>query len=305
MAGSRIDVQRKLKGTGMPHGSTRTDGFSPYLFLLPVLVLFGLFLFYPFLKTVLLSFSKTDMSGRFVEFVGLSNFAYLFTNAEFWESVGISIRYTVIVVVMSILLGFLAAIFCNELSRGKGLFRIIFSFPMAVSAAVACTIFGFIFHPSLGSLNYILGANIPWLTNSTWAMASVCIVTVWIYVGMNFIFITAGLQSVPVELYESAAIDGAGFFRKHWSITIPAISPTLFFLMITNIINAFQNFAVIRIMTRGGPSGSTRILIYSIYENAFSYGNFSRAFAMSVILFLILSIFTIIEFALEKKVSYT
>ena len=251
-----------------------------------------------------MSLSKTNMAGKFEEFVGLANYEYLFHNAEFWESVWISIQYTVITVIFSIALGFITAVFCNELRHGRGVFRIIFSFPMAISAAVACTIFGFMFHPSLGSLNYILGTNIGWLNTSKWALVSVCIVTVWNYIGMNFIFITAGLQSVSMDLYESASLDGANFFRKHWHITIPSISPTLFFLLITNVINAFQNFAVVRIMTKGGPSGSTRILIYSIYENAFNYGNYSRAFAMSVVLFLILSIFTIIEFVLEKKVTY-
>ena len=278
--------------------------FVPYLCILPVLLLFCVFLFYPFGQTALLSLTKTDASGRFMEFVGFDNYEYLFTSADFWKTIAISFEYMLIVVVFSILLGFITAVVSNEKIPGKGVFRVIFSFPMAISAAVACTIFGFMLHPSLGSLNYLLGTNIGWLNTSKWSLFSVSIVTIWTYTGMNFIFITAGLQSVPAELYESANLDGANFFRKHWHITIPSISPTLFFLMIINVINAFQNFAVVRIMTKGGPSGSTKILIYSIYENAFSYGNYARAFAMSVVLFVILSIFTILEFSSEKRVTY-
>lgn len=282
----------------------KTDGISAYLFLLPVLTFFCVFLFYPFAKTVYLSLTKTNQAGQMVEFIGLDNYRYLFTNPDFWNSVLVSIKYTLISLVGSILLGLITAITCNDLGRGKGIFRFVFSFPMAVSAAVVCTIFGFMFHPSLGSLNYVLGTNIGWLNNSKYALLSVSIVTIWNYMGTNFIFTTAALQSVPAELYESASLDGANFFQRHLHITLPSISPTLFFLLITTVINAFQNFAVVRIMTKGGPSGSTKILIYSIYENAFTYGNFGRAFAMSVSLFLMLGIFTAIEFFTEGKVTY-
>ena len=281
-----------------------TDGVIPYLFLFPVLALFCVFLFYPFAKTVFLSLSDTDTSGRFVSFVGLANYRYLFGNEEFWNSIWISVKYTLIVVVFSILTGFVTSIVTNDMSRGRSIFRVIFSFPMATSAAVTCTIFGFMFHPSLGSLNYLLGTNIGWVNSSAWSLISVSVVTIWNYAGMNFIFVTAALQSVPADLYESASLDGANFFQRHLHITIPSISPTLFFLMIINVINTFQNFAVVRLLTKGGPSGSTKILIYSIYENAFTYGNFDRAFAMSVILFIMLSIFTILEFSMEKKVTY-
>lgn len=286
------------------HRSECADRAVPYLFLLPILVLFCVFLFYPFAKTVFLSLSDTDQSGRYVSFAGLENYRYLIGNGEFWESVWISVKYTIVVVVFSVLIGFVTSVITNDLRMGKGVFRVIFSFPMATSAAVTCTIFGFIFHPSLGSLNYLLGTNIGWVNTSAWSLTSVSIVTIWSYAGMNFIFITAAQQSVPADLYESAGLDGANFFQRHLHITIPSISPTLFFLMIINVINTFQNFAVVRLLTKGGPSGSTKVLIYSIYENAFTYGNFDRAFAMSVILFIILSLFTVLEFSLEKKVTY-
>lgn len=137
---------------------------------------------------------------------------------------------------------------------------------MAISSAAASIIFIFVFHPSIGILNYLLGTDIGWLISDKWALFSVVMVTVWMNIGLNFIFILAALQSVPPELYESASLEGAGFFRKHLSITLPCISPTLFFLLIINVINSFQSFAQINLMTNGGPGQSTYVIVYSIYR---------------------------------------
>lgn len=175
---------------------------------------------------------------------------------------------------------------------------------MAISAAAASVVFMFIFHSSLGIINKILGTHIGWLTDPKYALGAVTLVTVWMNIGLNFIFLTAALQSVPTDLYECAAIEGAGFFAKHRYITIPCISPTLFFLLIINVINALQAYAQVKMMTQGGPSGSTNVIVYQIYQEAFMNSRFGMACAESIVLFVILMLLTLLQFRLEKKVTY-
>lgn len=160
------------------------------------------------------------------------------------------------------------------------------------------------FHPSLGILNRILGTDIGWLTDPQWALISVTLVSIWMNIGMNFIYLTAALQSVPTELYESVALDGASLIQKHRHITIPCISPTLFFLLIINVINSLQAYAQFKMLTQGGPSGSTNVIVYEIYQEAFINSRFGIACAESVVLFIILIILTALQFRIEKKVTY-
>ena len=161
-----------------------------------------------------------------------------------------------------------------------------------------------IFHPSLGILNRLLDTNIGWLTDTKWALIAVTLVSIWMNVGMNFIYLTAALQSVPTELYESVELDGANFVQKHRHITIPCISPTLFFLLIINVINSLQAYAQFKMLTQGGPAGSTNVIVYEIYQEAFINSRFGIACAESVVLFVILMILTALQFRIEKKVTY-
>lgn len=277
---------------------------EPYLYLVPALILFTLFVYWPFLKTLKLSTARTTPLGGVAEYVGLSNYISIFKDPKFIQSLVVSFEFAALMVVFSISLGFILAIISNEKIRAKGFFRTVYALPMAVSAAAASVVFMFIFHSSLGILNRMLGTNIGWLTDSKWALIAVTIVSVWMNVGMNFIYLTAALQSVPAELYECAAIEGAGFFAKHKDITIPCISPTLFFLLIINVINSLQAYAQFKMMTQGGPANSTNVIVYEIYQEAFINSRFGVACAESVVLFVILIILTALQFKLEKKVTY-
>lgn len=277
---------------------------EPYLYLLPALLLFCVFLFWPFGKTLYLSFTTTTPQGSVAFFSGLENYISIFTSSVFIESLIISFKYSIFTVASSITLGLILALIGNEKVFGVKVFRTFYAMPMAVSAAAASVIFMFIFHSSLGILNRVLGTNIGWLTDPKWALISVTIVTVWMNVGLNFIFLLAALQSVPMDLYECASIEGAGFFQKHWNVSLPCISPTLFFLLIINVINSLQAFAQIKMMTQGGPSNSTNVIVYQIYQEAFRNSRFGIACAQSVILFLILLVLTMLQFRLEKKVTY-
>lgn len=277
---------------------------EPFLYLVPALIFFGLFVYYPFIKTIVISFTTTTPLGQIAYFVGFENFKNILSSSDFHNSLLISVKYTVMVVTFSMLLGFILALISNEKFPGKGIFRTIYALPMAISAAAAAVIFAFIMHPTVGSLNYILNTNIGWLIKPKWALISVTVVTVWMNLGINFIFLLAALQSVPTDLYESASLEGAGFIKKHWYVTIPCISPTLFFLLIINVINALQQFAQVKMMTQGGPSNSTNVIVYEIYQEAFINGRFGIACAESVVLFIILLILTLLQFKLERKVTY-
>ncbi|MCD8051824.1 MAG: sugar ABC transporter permease [Clostridiales bacterium] len=288
----------------MVQSKSKFSKIEPYLYLLPAVILFGLFTFYPFFKTIVYSFGNTDTAGRLTGLAGLANYAKLLTDSVFLKSLGVTVVYSVLTVIFSMFIGVFLALMTSEKFPGHKVFRTVYALPMAVSASAAAAIFNFIFHPSIGILNGILGTKIGWLTDSRYALISVVIVTVWMNIGVNYIFALAAVQGVPQELYESATVDGAGALNKSLHVTLPCISPTLFFLLIINVIYAFQQYAQVKMMTSGGPDNSTRVLVYEIYEQAFMYGKFGYACAESVILFLILLLLTLAQFRLERKVTY-
>ena len=283
------------------------ESICPYLYILPSLVLFSLFVFFPFAKTLFLSLSLTDQAGSAIDFVGLDNFRSVLlgsSSRDFWFSMGVTLRYAAMVVTGSIVLGLICAILANESFRGRGLVRTVFAMPMSISSACIAVIGVFALNPTMGIVNSLLGTNIKWLRDIHYALPSVAAVTVWMNIGLNFIFLIAALQNVDEALYEAGAIEGANFFQKHWHITLPCVSPTLFFLLIINVINAFQAYAQIRLMTQGGPGKYTRTIIYAIYLEAFQNNRYGMSAAMSVVLFIILFVLTLIQFKMEKKVTY-
>ncbi len=277
---------------------------EPYLYLIPVMILFILFVFWPFVKTIQLSFARTTPLGQVAQYIGLDNYKNIFTDGTFLNSLVTTLKFSVMRVILSIAIGFVLAIISTEKIKAKGFFRTVYALPMAISAAAASVVFMFIFHSSLGILNKALGTHIGWLTDKRYALIAVTIVSVWMAIGMNFIYLTAAIQSVPSELYESVALDGANFFQKHRHVTIPSISPTLFFLLIINVINSVQAYAEFKMMTQGGPAESTNVIVYEIYQEAFINSRFGVACAESVVLFVILIILTALQFRLEKKVTY-
>ncbi|HBM80119.1 MAG TPA: glycerol-3-phosphate ABC transporter permease [Clostridiaceae bacterium] len=278
---------------------------EPYLYLLPSLLVFAFFVFYPFIKTLYLSLNSTDAQGRIIYFVGFQNYMELFLSHSFQNSIIVSFKFAFMVVIPSVLIGFILAVLGNVRIKGISLFRTIYALPMAISSACAAIIWLILFHPSIGIINYILNSSIGYLTDSKWALPAISIVTVWMNIGINYIFMIAGLQNIPRELYESASIDGAGIFRKHLSVTIPSLSPVLFFIITIDIINSFQAFGQVNLMTSGGPGEATNVLEYLIYRDAFFNNRFGMASAESIILFILLLILTLLQFQFgEKRVNY-
>ena len=277
---------------------------SALLYLLPALSVVVLFVFYPFSQTIFTSLHKTNVLGQTTSFVGLGNYTYIFQSPKFLSSLTVTLKFAVMVVFFSILIAFVLAVISNEAIRGQKFFRLVFSITMAVSSAAAASVFSYLFHPSMGMLNAALGTQIQWLQSADYALISVAAVTIWLNTGMFYIFMLSGMQTIPQELYESAEIDGAGFFNKHYHITLPCVSPTLLFLSMIGFINSFQSFAQVRLLTQGGPANSTNVIMYLIYSEAFFNNRFSRACAMAVVLFVILFFFSFLQFRLEKKVEF-
>lgn len=285
------------------------NGRTAALYLLPSVILFSVFIFYPMLRTIYLSFFLTDQAGQAALFVGIENYSYLLESSEFRNSMkatGLFVLYTVPV---GIIIALFLALLANEKLKGIGFFRTIYSSTMGVSVAASSVIWLFLFHPSVGMFNRLLSVmNLPqiqWLLDPEWALLSVSASTIWMNTGFCFLILLGGLQNIDEHLYESARIDGAGYFHRLRRITIPMLSPTLFFIITISLINAFQSFGQIDILTKGGPSQSTNLIVYSIYREAFINYQFGTASAQAVFLFLIILIVTIIQFKLgEKKVHY-
>lgn len=274
---------------------------EPYLFLLPALLIFGLFLFYPFVRTINLSFFLTDKYGNAKIFWGLRNYVDIFHDSSFWISLKVTFQFVAMVALGGLLIGLTTALLTAKKYPGNAFASAVYAMPVAIASAAAAMAFRMILHPTNGLINILTGLSINWTGDARYALISVAGMTVWLTSGINFIFISAGLRNIPDELYESAATDGAGYWRKFYHITLPGLSPTLFFQVIINIIGAFQSFSQIKILTRGGPGDATNVIVYNIYKNAFENFRFGTAAALSVILFVIILVITLVQFSMEKR----
>ncbi|WP_050180497.1 carbohydrate ABC transporter permease [Domibacillus robiginosus] len=279
------------------------------LFLLPSIILFSVFLFYPMIRTVYLSFFLTNTSGMPTVFVGFDNFINIFTSPLFQDSLKTTFLFVLYTVPGTILVSLFLAVLANEKLRGIGLFRTIFSSTMGISVAAASVFWMFLFHPTMGWLNQFLSVfgveAIGWLTDPKWALFSVALSTIWMNIGFTFLILLGGLQSIDSYLYESADIDGAGYFYKLRRITVPMLSPTLFFVVTVTLINAFQTFGQVDMLTRGGPQNETSVIVYSIYRDAFVNYQYGTASAQAVVLFILILLLTLLQFKWgERKVHY-
>ena len=275
----------------------------PYFFILPALLLFSMFVFYPFIKTVTHSFALTDARGTAVEFVGLENYQRLMNNTAFKKAFRNTLLFAPMVYIPSLLFGMILALAAANRSRGSRSWEVMYSLPMAVSAAAASVVWQRFLAPTRsGLLNYLLGTDISWLLDKNYALGAVALVTVWTTMAYNYIFLLTGIKNVPQELIESAMIDGAGYFRRLFHVVLPMASSQIFFVSFLDIVISFQAFGQIKMLTAGGPNNATNILVYNIYQAAMRNGRYETAFAQSCILFLMIMVLTLVQFKLEDKV---
>lgn len=279
------------------------------LYLAPSLILFFTFIFIPLLRSIELSLYLTDPLGRPAALVGFLQYERLFTQETFLNSMARSSQYVAFTVPLTLLFSLVLAMLGNLRLKKIAIFRIIYSITIAVSGATASIMFLSMYHPTLGTLNYFLGLMgfpiVNWLISDASAIYSVAMVTIWLQVGLNTVILLAAMQGIPEELYESAMIDGASSWNKFFYITLPFLSSTFFFLLVVDVLAAFQTFTPVSVMTAGGPMDSTNILVYSIYREFYINGKYGFAAAQSIMLFIVMLVLTLFQFIfVEKKVFY-
>jgi sn-glycerol 3-phosphate transport system permease protein len=289
-------------------GRRTREALLGYALVLPSLVLFGTFVFYPFVKNVWLGLYRSPPSPLLPRrWVGLDQYQDVLTSDAFINSVEVTFLFALYTVPLGLVLGLGLAVLAHQRLRGVAIYRTIFSSTVATSVAVASVIFFTLLNPRIGMIPYWFGTDTNPLQDPQWALISVSATTIWQNLGLSFILMSAGLQSVPDDLLEAARVDGAGAWSRFRNVVLPLLSPTLFFAAVVGTILAFQAFGQIDILTRGGPGDRTNVLVYSIYRSVFvsSPPDQGRAAVLSVALFTITLVLTLIQLRfLERRVTY-
>ncbi|HZY16264.1 MAG TPA: sn-glycerol-3-phosphate ABC transporter permease UgpA [Ramlibacter sp.] len=281
----------------------------PWALLAPQVIVIAVFFFWPAAQALLQSLQQQDAFGTSVEWVGLENFRRLFADESYIASFRITVQFSVLVAGLGLGLSLLLAVFADRVIRAAALYKTLLIWPYAVAPAVAGVLWLFMFAPSIGLVSYVLRKfGVEWnhLLDSDQAMALIVFAAVWKQISYNFLFFLAGLQSIPRSLIEAAAIDGAGPWRRFWSVVFPLLSPTTFFLLVINMVYAFfDTFAIVDASTEGGPGKDTAILVYKVYYDGFKALDLGSSAAQSVVLMAIVIVLTVIQFRyVEKKVNY-
>ena len=282
----------------------RRESLVGLAFLLPSLVLLGIFVFYPLGYVVYLSLLKWDLITP-ASVMGLNNYAALFKDSYFLQAVQVTVAISAASVAITLPVGFLCAVFLNLKLRESAFYRGILLAPYIFPLVASGIAWSMMFQQDGGILNWLIrhlgGSGLNWLGSSTWAVVAVIIVGVWQYLGYYTLIFLAGLQGIPPDYYEAAAIDGAGNLVQAVRITLPLLSPTLLFATIILIIQSFQTFSQVYVMTQGGPAGATTTLVYYLYEVAFQFFQIGKAGAISVLLLLFLVGITLIQLVLARR----
>lgn len=281
--------------------------FAPYLFLLPAGIILLVFFFIPFFQTVILSFQAYSNNIYNADWVGLANYWQIFKNPIFYKVMLNTFIYLLVAVPILAIIPLFLAILINQKIRGITLYKILIYLPVIVSIVVAAIAFKWIYAEQ-GVLNYLLSVfHIPaigWLTDPKYAIYSVILLTIWKGIGYYMMIYLAALMSVPKDLYEACDIDGAGFLRKHLTVTVPHIMPTIALVTTISSISAMKIFAEIYVMTKGGPLNSTKTIVYYIYEKAFENLDLGYASAMSVVLLAVVMVFSLINICCFERNKY-
>ena len=267
------------------------------------------FFFWPAAQALYQSLLQQDAFGTSTAFVGLLNFRRLWTDDTYLASFWTTAEFSALVAFFGLTLALLLAVMADRVVRGSTIYRTLLVWPYAVAPAVAGVLWLFMFAPSIGIVSYALrmfGFEWNHLLNGRQAMALIVMAAVWKQLSYNFLFFLAGLQSIPKSLVEAAAIDGAGPWRRFWTIVFPLLSPTAFFLLVINVIYAFfDTFAIVDAATKGGPGRDTSILVYKVYYDGFKALDLGGSAAQSVVLMAVVVALTVVQFRwVEKKVQY-
>lgn len=282
----------------------------PYFLILPQFVVTATFFYWPALQGLVQSVMRSDPFGHHDTFIWLDNFIALFTDPLYLKSIGTTLFFSACVAAVSISIGLFIATMANRALKAKALIRTMLVWPYAVAPAISGILWLFLLHPSYGvvaiAIKRWLGIDWNPVLDGKDALFMVIMASSWKQISYNFIFFIAGMQAIPGSLIEAAAMDGAGPFRRFWKITLPLLSPTLFFVTVMNIIYSFfETFGVIHMMTQGGPGGATNILVYKVYKDGFIGLDLGSSAAQSIVLMTLIIVITVLQFKyVERKVHY-
>lgn len=281
----------------------------PYALLLPQIAITLIFFFWPAGQALVQSVLIEDAFGLSTKFVWFENFERVFANETYLASMRITAIFTVASCLLSMAAALLLAVMADRVIRGSGAYKTLLIWPYAVAPALAGVLWGFMFNPTIGVVAYVLNAiGYKWnfYVDGDQALFLVTIAAAWKQVSYNFIFFLAGLQAIPRSVIEAAAIDGAGPFKRFWTIIFPLLSPTTFFLLVLNIVHLFfDSFGIVHALTQGGPGGATEILVFKVWSDSFRSLDLGGSAAQSVVLMAIVIALTVVQFRyIEKKVHY-
>ena len=281
----------------------------PWVLVAPQMAVVLVFFFWPAGQALYQSLLTEDAFGTSTEFVGAENFLRLWNDDSYLASFKATAIFSVLVASIGLSVSLLLAVMADRVVKAAGFYKMLLVWPYAVAPVVAGVLWLFMFAPSIGMVSFWLRAlGYDWnsLLNGNHAMTLIVMASVWNQISYNFLFFLAGLQSIPKSLIEAAAIDGAGPWRRFWSVQFPLLTPTAFFLLVINIIYAFfHTFGIVDAATHGGPGKDTAILVYKVYFDGFKALDLGGSAAQSVVLMLIVIVLTVVQFRyIEKRVNY-
>ena len=278
---------------GKTVGTRAGRAVKPYLFILPILVFAAGFVYYPFFRTFLYSFSTVNVMGEITSYAGLDNYRYLFSRREF----GAALSNTLLLTAMNVPLTMFFTLLLGRLLKEKhflsGLFETMIAATMAVSMGSAALTFRVMLNPTVGWINSALGIGVRWYEDRNTALYGILLLTVWMGIGFNFLLFLAAFRNVDRDVADQARLDGAGMVRVFFSVELPLVSPTLLYALCTNTILALMTSGPVMILTKGGPSRSTTTLIYLMYTTGYGSGNYAMAACVAAVTFLLTLAFTL------------
>ena len=283
----------------------RQERLTFLAFIAPNFILFAVFTFWPLIYGFALSFTKWNMISPVKPIVGLENYLTMVREPIFWKVLGNTFYLAAGSIFIRLGIALFLALLLNQRLAARDVYRAIIFSPTFTTGAAIALVWTWIFHDQYGLLrvpiNWLGFQSPAWLSDVRWTMPAIIIVTIWKGLGYDMVIFLAGLQSIPVDLYEAGRVDGAGRWALFRHVTLPMLSPITFFLVVTSIINALQAFDIVAVMTGGGPMNSSKVYVYYLYENAFKWFKVGYASALAIVLFVIILIVTIIQVRLSRR----
>ncbi|MBP7567548.1 MAG: sugar ABC transporter permease [Burkholderiaceae bacterium] len=287
----------------------RREALTALVMLAPSLVFLAAFTYWPIARSLAYGFFDVQLGSSEIFFIGWDNYLRLWHDELFWKSLRNTVLYMVITVPSSIGLALLLAVALDRKLRGTALYRSTFFYPVMVPSVAAGMVWVFLYAPGYGPINGLMNwlglPKLEWLYDSTWALPAIIFMSIWKYAGYFMLILLAALQLVPRDLYEAARLDGVSGLRQLVHITVPLISPTLYFVVVIGVLHSYQIFDYVFVMTQGGPADATNVLTFYIYQNAFQFQDIGTASAIATILLLVVGVLIgIVALTLGRRVHY-